>query len=174
MYKFSLISCADCYVLVRLFLILAILALSPIGFAAKPSFALKDLDGSERQLADFRGRWVVVNYWATWCPPCIDEMPDLMDFHETHRSEGVTVVGINVEEIGVDELRRFVESLLVDYPILLSGAYPPDTMPPVIGLPTTFVVSPKGDIVATELGQVTQDFLHQTIQENGGELVVAH
>lgn len=174
MYKLLLISRADGHVLLRPLVILTILAISPIGFAAKPSFALKDLDGTERQLSDFRGRWVVVNYWATWCPPCIDEMPDLMDFHETHRSAGVSVVGINVEEIGADELRRFVESLLVDYPIFLSGAYPPETMPPVIGLPTTFVVSPEGDIVATELGQVSQEFLQQTIQENGGELEVAH
>lgn len=158
----------------RLLLTLLLLVVSSSGLTEKPGFALKDMEGVERQLSDFLGRWVVVNYWATWCPPCIDEMPELMDFHETHNESGVTVIGINIEEIDVEELRRFVDSLLVEYPILLSGAYPPETMPPVIGLPTTFIVSPQGDIVATELGQVTQDFLRQTIQDNGGELAAAH
>jgi len=172
MYKSFLISRSKCVVYIRLLLTLALLFLFPAAMAAKPGFALKDLDGVERHLSDFRGTWVVVNYWATWCPPCIDEMPELMDFHEAHQSAGVTVLGVNVEEIEVRDLRQFVESLFVDYPILLSGSYPPEAMPAIFGLPTTFIVSPDGDIVATELGPVSQAYLEQAIRDNGGDLAV--
>ncbi len=144
-------------------------ALMVFGVAvAAPDFELEDLDGVQHRLSDYRGTWVIVNYWATWCPPCIDEMPALMDFYETHREDGVAVLGVNIEEIDVMELRHFVDSLLVGYPILLSGAHPPESMPAVFGLPTTFVVSPEGDIVATSIGPVTGADLEASIREHGG------
>ena len=156
--------------LLRTLLVTAVFAVSTTALADKPDFSLKDLDGQERRLSEFRGSWVVVNYWATWCRPCIDEMPELTEFHTTYEPAGATVLGINVEEIDVEQVREFVDSLSVTYPVLLAGPSPPEGMPTVIGLPTTVVVSPNGDVVSIELGLVTKDSLEETITQNGGDL----
>lgn len=144
--------------------------LATSALAQAPDFELEDLAGRSHRLSDYRGNWVVVNYWATWCPPCLEEMPELAAFHERYRDHGVVVLGVNMEEIERTELEAFVESLLVDYPILLSGMMPPQGMPSVRGLPTTLVVSPGGDIVATRLGGVTAAQLEDIIRSAGGSL----
>ena len=151
--------------------LLAALALARVPAAATAAdFELKDLTGTPHRLSDYRGHWVVVNYWATWCPPCLEEMPELTAFYERHRHAGVVVLGINLEEIDQHSLVDFVDSLLVDYPVLLAGLLPPATMPRIRGLPTTHVVSPAGEIVATRLGGVTAALLEDIIRSEGGKL----
>jgi thiol-disulfide isomerase/thioredoxin len=153
-------------------LMLTLMALAIIGgnTAESPDFELYALDGKPHKLSDYRGRWVVVNYWATWCPPCLEEMPELSAFYDRHLDQGVMVLGINLEEIEQQALEDFVDSLMVDYPILRSGMLPPEGMPPIRGLPTTHVVSPEGEIVATRLGGVTAALLEEIIRSAGGKL----
>ena len=93
-------------------------------FAAAPSvaeivdFMLPDLEGKPVSLSDFRGKWVIVNYWATWCPPCLDEIPELVSLHDDN-SDKLVVLGIDYEEVNNDYLRDFVESQMISYPCLL-------------------------------------------------------
>ena len=61
---------------------------------------MPDLSGKMRSLEDYRGKWVIVNYWATWCPPCQEEIPDLVDFHDSHKDTDAVVLGVNFEDIG--------------------------------------------------------------------------
>ncbi len=138
--------------------------------ALEPSFTLHDLDGRPHGLADYRGRWVVVNYWATWCPPCLEEMPELDHFHRRFESSGGTVLGPNLEEIDSGRLREFVDSFDLAYPILLSGPRPTGGMPAIRGLPTTHVVGPGGEIVETRLGPVTSALLEDIVRNHGAEL----
>lgn len=144
--------------------------LGVIEAAELPEFELRDLRGNVHRLSDYRGRWVVVNYWATWCPPCLEEMPELDYFHATFQDSGAMVLGLNLEEIDVSQLRGFVDNILVDYPILMAGGTPPEGMPPIRGLPTTHIVSPSGEIVVTRLGPVTSAVLEALIAEHGGDL----
>lgn len=152
-------------------LILALL-LSPnfAASAATPEFELPDLHGTIHRLADYRGDWVVVNYWATWCPPCLAEMPELAWFSEQYADQGVTVLGLDIEDIEVAELQAFVEDLGVNYPILLAGITPPEGMPAILGLPMTFVVSPDGEIANRHLGPLTAAMLENMLQESGADL----
>lgn len=118
-------------------------------------FTLQDLDGNTHTLSAYRGKWVVVNFWATTCPPCIREMPELSDFHNRHKDRDAVVLGLNFEDIRASWMRRFLDSVEVSYPILPWGTSPSTPFGPVIALPTTFIVSPDGSSVARYTGAVT-------------------
>jgi len=123
--------------------------------AEKVDFSLKDVEGKTHHLSDYRGKWVLVNYWATWCPPCLEEIPELVHFHEDHKDKDAIVIGVNFEKISVEELAKFIDENFVIYPVLLSEPSPTSPLGPVTGLPTSFLISPEGELVATKMGPVT-------------------
>ena len=144
-----------------------ILALGVCGQAtAEPvDFSLPDMQGVERKLSEFRGKWVVVNYWATWCPPCLTEIPELVDFHEDHKDKDAVVLGVNFEDISINGLKQFSEEYFLNYPILREKPAANSALGPIPGLPTTYLVSPAGEIVARQVGPITAkkiaDFIRQ-------------
>lgn len=139
----------------RLLVFMAAMFVLAPALADAVDFTLKDLDGKPHSLSDYRGKWVIVNYWATWCPPCLEEIPDLVDFHEKHRDSDAVVLGVNYEEVNEDYLREFVESHFMSYPVLRMDPVPMTELGPVLGLPTTYIISPAGERVARQEGPVT-------------------
>jgi len=134
--------------------------------AAAAEFALRDINGVERKLSDYRGKWVVVNYWATWCPPCLEEIPELVYFHEQHKDKDAVVLGVNLEDVDLTQLREFVKQYDVSYPVLPAGQdvrTESVMLGPVPGLPTTYVVSPQGEVVAQNIGPITGDAIEAFI-----------
>jgi thiol-disulfide isomerase/thioredoxin len=127
-------------------------------------YSLPDLDGVEHSLQQYRGKWVVVNYWATWCPPCQEEIPDLVDFYERHKDGDAVVLGVNFEDIGAEQLAAFVDSFMISYPVLRSDPLPVTPLGTVPGLPTTFIVDPEGRPVARQVGPVTGEQLDAYIE----------
>jgi thiol-disulfide isomerase/thioredoxin len=147
-----------------LFGLIAILA-SGCAKAEPVDFTLPDLEGKSVKLSDFRGKWVVVNYWATWCPPCLDEIPELVDFHETYRDKNAVVIGVDFEDIELEKLKTFVEDYFMSYPVLRMKPAPRSELGIISGLPTTFLISPKGELKAKQTGPITakmiEDFIAQ-------------
>lgn len=146
-------------------------ALNPTGEApaaeagrAAPAFRLRSLDGSVAELADFRGRYVLLNFWASWCGPCRGETPALQAFFE-EESPGLVVVGVNQQETA-ETAGAFTEQFAVTYPIVLdrdgqvSGAYRVST-----GLPVSFLIDPEGVIQRVHLGALTEDDLDELAAE---------
>jgi len=130
------------------------------------NFELRDANNQLHRLSDYQGQWVVVNFWATWCSPCIREIPELNRFHRQYHKEGVTVIGINFEELAVEQLKQAIGEFDIDYPVLRIGSTPLVPFEPLKGLPSTFVVSPEGRLVKSWLGPVNEDVLKAYVLPN--------
>ncbi|WP_018879700.1 MULTISPECIES: TlpA disulfide reductase family protein [unclassified Thioalkalivibrio] len=132
-----------------------------------PPLTLEDLDGHAHDLRDYRGRVVVVNFWATWCPPCRDELPSLQRLWEGLGPDGLVVLGVNVGE-DADRIFFFTADYPVDFPLLLDRAASAIDTWPVRGIPTTFVIDPEGRIAYRAIG--AREFDHPGITERLREL----
>lgn len=132
-----------------------------------PSLQLTTLDGAVYDLATHRGKWVVVNYWATWCTPCLEEMPELSALASL-RSH-VEVLGLAYEDIEPDAMREFLDRHPVTYPVaIIDTLDPPADFPSPPGLPMTWLVAPDGTLAGEFLGPVTAASLEQAIAAAGG------
>lgn len=147
-------------------ILMAVMVLAAQAAMANPEFTLSDLNGKPHHLSDYRGKWVVVNYWATWCPPCQEEIPELVHFYDTHKDKAV-VLGVDMDMGGISQkqLRQFVSDYFISYPVL-NGTSDMDTVGPVPGLPTTYLIAPNGKLVARQVGEVTSDILDAFIKKN--------
>jgi peroxiredoxin len=131
--------------------------------AVPADFSLPALDGGTIRLADFRGKTVVLNFWASWCVPCLEEMPELESFHQNHRSGDVVIIGVNVGETP-QTARAFAHKVGVTFPIALDADTSVATRYGMRGLPMTIIVGPEGFIRWKHLGQVTREMVEEQIR----------
>ena len=144
----------------------AVLSVLPAFAADKAEFQAPDIDGRMHSLSDYQGKWVLVNYWATWCPPCLEELPELEVFHTTSEGRAV-VLGVNMEDIDGKSLRAFLDDQFLSFPILTVGGSPgrEQMIGGIPGLPTSFLVNPEGEVVAQQVGPVTAEGLRGFIEK---------
>jgi len=116
-----------------------------------PDFKLSDVEGNVHRLADYRGKVVIINFWATWCPPCRAEMPSMQRAWEKLEKEGIVMLAINVGQ-NEDAVFRFTADYPVEFPLLLDQDSSVTGNYPVKGLPTTFIVDPQGRIAYRAVG----------------------
>jgi cytochrome c biogenesis protein CcmG, thiol:disulfide interchange protein DsbE len=129
-----------------------------------PATSLPELEGAgSGSVADYRGRWVLVNVWASWCTPCREESPALERFHRAHRDRRFTVLGIDSNDLSGDAV-SFIREYGITYPQLRdgSGDFAQDDLG-TTGVPESFLVGPDGKLVLHRLGPVTRDYLDSNI-----------
>ncbi len=129
-----------------------------------PDFALKDADGRTVRLSDYRGKVVLLNFWATWCGPCKIEIPWFIEFEQTHKDKGFAVVGVSMDEEGWDVVRPFVAAMRVNYRTVIGTDMVAQQYGGVDALPTTFVIDREGKIAATHVGLVSKSDYENDIQ----------
>jgi len=146
----------------KLTCILALSIISTSLFAV--DMDLTKIDGSIDKLSQYKGKWVVVNYWATWCPPCVEEMPELQAFHDDHHETDAVVIGINSEKVEDAKLLKFLDDYFITYPSYVSQPAYETALGTLPGLPTTYLVSPKGNVEARQVGGITKEMLENYIE----------
>lgn len=135
--------------------------------AQLPTLKVKTIQGQDYDLAAHRGKWVVVNFWATWCAPCLKEMPELSALDAMR--EHVEVIGLAYEEIEPADLVTFLKTHPVVYPVAIVDVYdPPKDFETPRGLPLTYLIGPDGKIAKQFLGPVTASEVEAAITAAGG------
>jgi len=124
-------------------------------------FAVQDLQGKAQRLVDYRGQWVLVNFWATWCSPCLSEIPELNSLHDVHKE--LAVIGVAMQSGKRDEVADFVSSHHMRYPVVMGTRAIAEQISQAAGkedgvevLPTSFLFGPKGELVYDQAGEITQ------------------
>ena len=127
--------------------LLAFLPAAVLGQSIKaPALSLKDLRGRTVRLSDYRGKVVLVNFWATWCPPCRAEMPDLIKWQRDYRKKGLQVIGITYPPQEKSEVREFTRSLKINYPIVIGSKETREVFFQGETLPLTVIIDREGRV----------------------------
>jgi peroxiredoxin len=117
-----------------------------------PDFALKDADGKTVHLSEYKGKVVLLDFWATWCAPCKVEIPWFMEFEQQFKDKGFAVLGVSMDEDGWTVVKPYLQQLKMNYRIVLGNDQVGDQYGGVDSLPTTFLIDRQGKIAATHVG----------------------
>jgi cytochrome c biogenesis protein CcmG/thiol:disulfide interchange protein DsbE len=153
--------------------------LSPLKGKPAPAFTLEDLSGNKVSLASYKGKAVLINFWATWCAPCRIETPWLVELRNRYAAQGFEILGVSADDIDrgdpqklsdeKKEIGRFVQQMHMPYPVLIEG----DTLSKPYGgldqLPASFFVDRKGTVVAAQLGLTSKDEIEANIKKALGK-----
>jgi peroxiredoxin len=152
---------------VQIVLFCLLLPLSTTHAAVKmPSFSLPDaVSGSTVNSTNFTGKTLLVTFFATWCPPCMQEVPALIELHTQFSKANFSVVGLSVDEGGADVVAKLVEKRSINYPVLMADAATARNFGGVVGIPTSFLINKEGNVVKKYPGYVPHAILEQDIKK---------
>jgi thiol-disulfide isomerase/thioredoxin len=141
------------------FMLVCLMALAPISAHA---FSMVDSKGKTHTLQQYKGKWVLVNFWATWCPPCLEEIPDLNALHD-NKKNNLVVLGIAMDYRNPQDVLQFADQMMVSYPIILGDQKIAAQIGKLTGLPTTYLYNPQGKVVAYNVGALTREAVESYI-----------
>lgn len=128
-----------------------------------PDFELLDVNGKKVKLSDFKGKIIILDFWATWCPPCRAEIPGFIELYKKYKDKGVEIIGISLDEGGVRDVLPFIKEFGVNYTILIGNYKVTQDYGGIRGIPTTFVIDRKGNIRAKYVGYRPKELFERDI-----------
>ena len=132
---------------------------------AAPNFSLKDADGNAVNLADYRGKVVLVNFWATWCGPCEAEIPWFIEFEKKYKDQGFAVLGVSMDDDGWKSVRPYIASHKINYRIMIGSPLVSDQFGDIESLPTSFVLDREGRIASNHVGLIDKvDYQNEIVK----------
>jgi peroxiredoxin len=132
---------------------------------AAPDFALKDVDGKTVRLSDYKGKVVLLDFWATYCGPCKVEIPWFMDFERKHKDQGFAVLGVSMDDDGWDAVKPFVNDEGINYRIMVGNDSTADKFGGIEALPTTFLIDRDGKIADVHVGLTSKSEFENAIEQ---------
>ena len=130
-----------------------------------PNFSLKDADGNAVNLADYRGKVVLVNFWATWCGPCEAEIPWFIEFEKKYKDQGFAVLGVSMDDDGWKSVRPYVASHKINYRVMIGSEVVSQQFGEIESLPTSFVLDREGRIASNHIGLVDKvDYQNEIVK----------
>ncbi len=151
--------------MLRTLLIILCLFFTTASFShAEDNFSLVDMTGKTHQLKDYRGRWVIINYWATWCPPCLEEVPDLVSAYDEYKNQNLMIIGIAFEYPSAQAVAKFVDDMLISYPIVLGNNKIASQIGEASILPSSYIYNPQGKLVQIKHGIINKAFVENLLK----------
>jgi cytochrome c biogenesis protein CcmG/thiol:disulfide interchange protein DsbE len=129
----------------------------------KLDFVVKDMHNASVKMADFKGKVLLLNFWATWCGPCKMEIPAFVELYDRYKDKGLVIAGVSIDD-GPDALRAFAKEWRMQYPILLLQPDVEDSYGPFYGIPTSFLIARDGSICTKHIGPATKERFEQEIK----------
>ncbi|HEY1662387.1 MAG TPA: TlpA disulfide reductase family protein [Verrucomicrobiae bacterium] len=129
-----------------------------------PEWSLKDVDGKTVRSTDFKGKVVILDFWATWCGPCRAEIPGFIGLQKQYAKQGLVVIGASVDEGGADVVKSFAQELGMNYPIVLADEKTQQAFGGIEAVPTAFIIDREGQIVKEHLGFADKDEFEKEIK----------
>lgn len=133
-----------------------------------PDFTLQSLEGESVKLSDYRGKQIILNFWATWCPPCRAEMPDMQTYYTEHKeADNFVILAVNLTstESNRDNIQPFLDELGITFPILLDEESEVSNRYDVVGYPTSYFIDDEGTIQYKVVGPMNQDFMRKQVRQ---------
>ncbi len=124
------------------------------ALASAPAWTLKDLDGKPVSLSQFKGKVVILDFWATWCPPCRTEIPGYIALQKKYADDGLVVIGVSVDTDGTAPVKKFIKDFGINYMVVMADDSIQDAYGPILGYPTTFIIDRDGHIRDKKLGRM--------------------
>ncbi len=131
---------------------------------AAPAFELKDLEGKTVKLSDFKGKVVLLNFWATWCPPCREEIPDLVALQNEYKDKGLVVLGVSLDQNGPAQVKSFVSRMKINYPVVIGDEKMAMSYGSIQAIPTTFYIDRAGKIAGMHEGGADKEMFEQAVK----------
>lgn len=154
--------------LIQLLCAALILGMATVAFGATkmPAFILEDVrDGGDVNSMAFEGKALFVTFFATWCPPCIQEVPHLIDLQEKYSEEGFSVIGLSVDQGGAKVVRRLIKRKSINYPVAMADARVMQEFGGIYGIPVAFLVNKNGNVVKKYTGYVPRSVLEKDLEK---------
>jgi peroxiredoxin len=127
-----------------------------------PDFSLPQLSGQQLRLSSFRGKIVLLDFWATWCEPCREEIPHFVDLQNQYRNQGLQIIGVSMDD-GPEPVREFYQQFKMNYPVVMCTASVAESYGGVLGLPVAFLIGREGQIYFKHIGATEVSVLEQEI-----------
>lgn len=153
--------------LIYLNILVALFTAIMLSACARPTDAadldLRDISGNIVRLSDFKGRVIILDFFATWCPPCREEIPDFIELQKQYGDKGFTMIGISLSKMG--DIKPFAERFGINYPVLIDDGYASAVYGPIRSVPTTFVIDKNFKVVKKYIGYRPKEVFENDIKE---------
>jgi|LSQX01.1.fsa_nt_gb peroxiredoxin len=142
-------------ILLLVVMMFVLISCSKAEVSQAPDFSLQNMENKTVKLSDYKKKIVIINFWATWCPPCRAELPDFVKFYDEYNSKGVEIIGIAVNSRNAD-IKSVIEQYKIKYPICISDKKVEAAYGGIRGVPTTFIIDKTGKIVLNRVGMIKE------------------